>query len=1184
MSNNRIVLTLRPEAKARLAQRQQVIKELNKTNRSGRPKYNVKQLRLMAKDLRQRGKVQQGVSRLNRDALVRLISEHARVRRVNPFINLQAEAVFEPEPPKERSKIAIKEVITRRPSDKRYPGMTSKLMEKVFIFNENINLSSSDEDGMLTQEGENNNRRIARFIYQQVQKYIGVYDTIRIIGSAYDTEKPTDNKARIFYHSLLKGWYEPSEITEQLIYNSLDNWSHEVISDDYTTWMSGFTILGAKDLHVLGGGCNLGKRELKPVVNGFHCIDPKSSNNNCAIRCILKYLSINKIITMKITADKCRREMGLELNTPIHIDQMDILAIYFKVNIKVHNFKRECIKSTEYDFVHTVDLLLTFCKEMMIEGSKCPPVGHYVLIDDIDYSEVKCKFCGKLLPKSSVKRNAHKCSMNMLAYNQYQKTDKTFLHSKNKSRKYSYAKSVNHIVDFETFIVGGNGGRSNVYASGWYNKNVGYKMAWGKNALDDFIDYLVNVQPIVENTKEGEEPKLKPQFCIAYNGSGFDFHFILQALLNKNVEVDSLIISNGSILSLRIIHNNMRFWDINRHIQGSLKNSLKSFNCKTLKGDFEHYKIKSWEDVATYKSEWEPYLKSDVMGLKELVDKYVDTIFNCMSEVDGLNHITTDPRDFLTSPSQAYQIWLNTLFNNKDKVGKSFTVEIPCSDKLLSNIRSATYGGRTYPLVRKYESKQWKQLEGLFNEQQQTRAQIKELHEDSEAYMKAKTRLQRQEALGKQMYDQVNDYIFNADVTSLYPTAMRYFEYPTGEAIEMEQDKLEQFKYLLNSKSELPNLCLIKVVMRNTNRNLVVTPIPRPKYECNKNGDKRRVGVSWDIEDITEEWYTNIDIEHAIKHGYEVVQILDGWYWEGKANMFSKFIDVFFQIKGKQDELKGTSEYNGSLRFCAKLFMNSLYGKLLQRPIYSTTKVCQNSKDVYEFWNKHDVTEVLLDGDYIILSGDKITDGDKGLVNTKPSHLGAFLLSYSRRIMLNAMEAINPKLDTHLFSYGDTDSIHILNEHLKTIQDKVNPYNGKKWLDVGLGCLSNDIDDGGKILYERSFGPKNYFYIYINNKGEIKDTRKCKGIVKTSLVDDIYTDECDEMVCEMPKRLKKVGIKPNGKQREAGFGRFDIVQLDMSRTWRSTWQMDRVKEEDMNVGRRVYSDFYYPKGHKVFNS
>jgi hypothetical protein len=724
--------------------------------------------------------------------------------------------------------------------------------------------------------------------------------------------------------------------------------------------------------------------------------------------------------------------------------------------------------------------------------------------------------------------------------------------------------------DFETFVKP-HQQILNVYAWGLYNSNLGYVMDYGEDCFENFINFILEI-PAIEGIryKKGKDGKItpetynKPQYAIAYNGSRFDFHFVIDELSRRNVEIENLIINNGAILGFSIKHNNLKFWDINQHIAGPLKKALKDFKCDTQKGDFDHFKIKSWTDVHQYKDEWEPYLEGDVLGLSQLVEKYSNTVYHIFDEVEGLEASKFDPKEFLTLPSCGFKMWQHTLFNDKKRDQSETTplIEIPNKQEDIKNIRQATYGGRTYPLVSKYESKHYAEIKKLWKEQEE-----------------AKTEAEKKELLekGKKIYDNLDDYIFNADVTSLYPTAMRYYEYPNGQGRRLDdEEKKEDLKSKLNNGQPLPYHCILRVKMTNSNQNLIVAPLPKPKME-----NKRRVGVSWDIKDVNDGWYTHIDIEHAVKHGYKVEEIYDGiLYEDGSAKLFSKYVDTFLKIKQNQDSLKGTPEYNPALRAVAKLFVNSLYGKTLQKPVYNNTKLCKSAKDIIEFWNTHTVSECLIGetGDTVILTG-TILDLEKG--NTKPNHLGAFLLSYSRRIMLEAIEAINPELDEHSFTYTDTDSLHIHAKDLHKLKfdywkgedgnhymgDKINRINGKKWFDKGLGCLSNDIDDEGLIVKELNYGPKNYYYVYITENGEIKSTRKSKGIVKDYLTDDLYENGESKQIV-MKKRLKKIGIKPNKNQSNCGLTSFNIIQTDMTRSWNPDWQLDRVID-----GK------YYPEGH-----
>ena len=55
-------------------------------------------------------------------------------------------------------------------------------------------------------------------------------------------------------------------------------------------------------------------------------------------------------------------------------------------------------------------------------------------------------------------------------------------------------------------------------------------------------------------------------------------------------------------------------------------------------------------------------------------------------------------------------------------------------------------------------------------------------------------------------------------------------------------------------------------------------------------------------------------------------------------------------------------------------------------------------------------------------------EDDVKKVNTMPLHLGAFVLSNSKRIMNNFIHAINGFYTKDVY-YGDTDSVYIENKH-----------------------------------------------------------------------------------------------------------------------------------------------------------
>ena len=108
-----------------------------------------------------------------------------------------------------------------------------------------------------------------------------------------------------------------------------------------------------------------------------------------------------------------------------------------------------------------------------------------------------------------------------------------------------------------------------------------------------------------------------------------------------------------------------------------------------------------------------------------------------------------------------------------------------------------------------------------------------------------------------------------------------------------------------------------------------------------------------------------------------------------------------------------------------KLFMNSLYGVQIRRD-FIESYYCKP-----ETWMKTEFDEKVLDywrlpnGNYILkMRKDEGLDDDCDLKNTLPAHLGAFILSNSKRNMNNFTREINGFYNSSLY-YGDTDSLYI---------------------------------------------------------------------------------------------------------------------------------------------------------------
>ena len=73
---------------------------------------------------------------------------------------------------------------------------------------------------------------------------------------------------------------------------------------------------------------------------------------------------------------------------------------------------------------------------------------------------------------------------------------------------------------------------------------------------------------------------------------------------------------------------------------------------------------------------------------------------------------------------------------------------------------------------------------------------------------------------------------------------------------------------------------------------------------------------------------------------------------------------------------------------------------------------------------------------YSEIKKDDGSDGDNDVKNTLPFHLGAFILSKSKRVMKNFLREINGFYSNSIY-YGDTDSLYIEKNYWDVL-DKAN--------------------------------------------------------------------------------------------------------------------------------------------------
>ena len=185
------------------------------------------------------------------------------------------------------------------------------------------------------------------------------------------------------------------------------------------------------------------------------------------------------------------------------------------------------------------------------------------------------------------------------------------------------------------------------------------------------------------------------------------------------------------------------------------------------------------------------------------------------------------------------------------------------------------------------------------------------------------------------------------------------------------------------------------------------------------------------------------------------------------------------------------------MQLLVKFIMNSLCVEQIRKDIEESYQ-CKS-----EMWLMTEYDDRALDyqkinyGTYIV----KMKD-DEGLpdevkkLNTVPLHLGAFVLSNSKRILNNFIHAIGGLYPNNVY-YTDTDSLYIENKHCNKL-DKAGL--------VGKNRLQgkNDYKEGG-IRYGLFLAPKIKYCLIINKYGVIDEHKTFKGL--TNVCDNLNRKE-----------------------------------------------------------------------------
>ena len=329
------------------------------------------------------------------------------------------------------------------------------------------------------------------------------------------------------------------------------------------------------------------------------------------------------------------------------------------------------------------------------------------------------------------------------------------------------------------------------------------------------------------------------------------------------------------------------------------------------------------------------------------------------------------------------------------------------------------------------------------------------------------------------------------DYTSLYPDIQKYGVFPIGHPQIFTENFGDVSNYfgLIKCRILPPQNLYIPVLPARFNSKLIFTLCNQcaldQQAHCNHSQDQRILTWTW----------VTLEVQEAIKHGYQVIEIIEVWHYSSSAQydrysksggIFTDYVNTFLKFKtessalpeGYSDEeefraaffenegiMLGPVQKNSGLRSVAKLMLNSFWGRFGMKTNRVSYKIISEPAEWFDMLNDdqyviHNVDFVRENLIQVFYSKHSEMQDDNSEINVP---LAAFVTCQARLKLFRELV----KLDDRVL-YFDTDSIIFISR----------PFEYEPALGGFLGEFTNEIDsEEGEYIEEFvSAGPKNYAY------------------------------------------------------------------------------------------------------------
>lgn len=422
------------------------------------------------------------------------------------------------------------------------------------------------------------------------------------------------------------------------------------------------------------------------------------------------------------------------------------------------------------------------------------------------------------------------------------------------------------------------------------------------------------------------------------------------------------------------------------------------------------------------------------------------------------------------------------------------------------------------------------------------------------------------------------------DFTSLYPWANKYTTYFKGHPkifkdIENPSDVLN-FNGVAKCSILPPKDLYLPCLPFKCNGRLLFPlcakcALVMNVFHCDHTEEERMLSGYWSIEEI----------RLADRYGYRIVKCHEIWSYEiakydrenGETGLFAKYVDTFLKIKQeasgwpencstKESKLlyiqnyfekegikldENNIEINKGLRSLAKLMLNSLWGKFVQRDNLTKTIICNSVEEFNELLHSPGIyiRDIHPCGpDQIFISYSHLSDT---LPITKHVSVGVGICTTTNARI--ALYDVMSKLGRDIL-YCDTDSVLFILRKGKTNPLKTGSY---------LGELTDELSSYGENSYIEeyvSLGPKTYALKIFSPKSQKYYYKTvCKGItLNRSSTDLVNFNTMKDMVKDCSDSGFREVICRDKIMRAGNFG---IVSKDVAKKLQFTFNKRKVIDD-----------------------